>query len=184
MARAVQSLSDTVQSKPSFHETQCLAACTQLAEVAFHSCKELCTTMGIESAADMKTFVRRRKGGGKERTVHEAILLLGFYIADEIDENSAAAMLVGKCVPYVRRYETVDSLVRMIREFDLRSMSYTHPLPKSSLQAVHLVMNVFAARLSATPSEVSEVQAVDTVFSQLKTFSMRWCPMLQPSSRA
>ena len=128
MALAVHSLSGTGQFKPSFQETQFLAACTQLAEVTFHSCKELCTTMGIEFVADMKTFVPRRKGGGKEGTVHHAIRLLGFYIADEIDENSAAAMLVGKCMPYVRRYETVDALVRMSREFDLRSMSYTHPL--------------------------------------------------------
>ena len=45
-------------------------------------------------------------------------------------------------------------------------------------------MNGFETRLSATPSEVSEVQAVDTVFSQLKTFSMRWRPMLQASSQA
>ena len=183
LARIVHSRSGSALFRPSFQETQSLAACIELAEIIFPSCNDLCTVIGINSVADMRNILRRRKGGGKEGTMHEAIRIVGLYIADETDENSAAAMLVGTCMPYARRKATVDALVRKSREFDFRSMSYTHPLSRASLQAVDLVSNVFSARLSATPSQVSKEEAVKNVFSQLKTFSMRWRPMVRPNSR-
>ena len=44
--------------------------------------------------------------------MHGAVRILGLYISDETDVNSAAAMMAETCMPYACRKATVDALVQ------------------------------------------------------------------------
>ena len=184
LARAVHSSCSRAHFRPPFEDTQSPQASLEAAEILFPSLKDLCAVIGVTAVTDIRNMLQKGKGNQKEDTGREvAVRLLGVFIADGTDDDSAAALLVGRCIDVARCNDTVEALMRKSRRFDLRTMSYCDAIFRDSLQAVDLVRRVFVSKLSACSGGVSEHRAISEIFSEFRHFSLRWHPIPNPSIR-
>lgn len=122
----------------------------------------------------MRSILQNGKGYRKGDTGHEvAVCLLGVFLADGTDEDSAAALLVGSCIYQARCNYTVETLLRKRRRFDHRTMSYCDANFRDSMEAVDLVRRVFVSKLSNCGSGVPGHIAISDIFSEFRHFSLR-----------